>query len=115
MRPKSPKWLEDAVEACGHIAQWTDGLSLADYEGSHLLRSAVERQFEIVGGALLRLERADPETAARIPDYRKIIGFRNRIAHGYDEIDHGQVWEVVRVFLPPSNARIEELLREASS
>lgn len=114
MRPKSPKWLEDAADAAARIAQWTASSTLADYERDHLLRSAVERNFEIVGEALLRIERHDPATAARIPDYRKIIGFRNRIAHGYDDLDHTQVWEVVHDILPGLRASVSALLAEAA-
>jgi len=113
MRPTSPKWLEDFADASARIAEWTDGLSLEDYRRDAFLRAAVERQFEIVGEALLRLERADPETAARITQDRKITGFRNRIAHGYDAIDHGQVWDVFQGPLAALRAEVVALLAEA--
>lgn len=113
MQPMSPKWLEDAAEACARVAAWTAGLALADYAGNALVRSAVERQFEIIGEALLRLERDDPDTAGRLSQYRKIIGFRNRIAHGYDVIDHGQVWAIVQGPLPLLRREVDALLGEA--
>jgi uncharacterized protein with HEPN domain len=46
------------------------------------VRAAVERKFEVVGEALGQLARLDPELAARIPDYRRIIAFRNILIHG---------------------------------
>ena len=113
MHPKSPKWLEDIATSGGRIAEWTASVTLAAYEGDDLLRAAVERNFEIIGEALLRLERVDPETAARITDHRKIIGFRNRLAHGYDDTDHQQVWEAVHHFLPVLKAEVDQLLHEA--
>lgn len=113
MHPKSPKWLDDIALASAHITDWTDGLTLADYEADDLLRSAVERNFEIVGEAMLRVERTAPATAARVSGYRKIIGFRNRIAHRYDEIDHAQVWDVIQHLLPVSRAEVDQLLQEA--
>ncbi|MFC3104613.1 HepT-like ribonuclease domain-containing protein [Salinisphaera aquimarina] len=42
-----------------------------------MLRSAVERQFEIIGEALNQLGKLDPATQARVRNFRNIIGFRN--------------------------------------
>jgi uncharacterized protein with HEPN domain len=112
MHPKSPKSFEDIATACANIVTWTADSSLADYEADVFLRSAVERNFEIIGEALLRLERTDPATANRISDYRKIIGFRNRLAHGYNDIDNQQVWEIAREFLPVLRSEVEALLNE---
>jgi hypothetical protein len=63
MHPKSPKWLEDIADACAFILDQTAGRSLTDYENDLLVRSAVERQCEIIGEALLRIGRTDPATA----------------------------------------------------
>ena len=68
--PKSLLW--DAREAANVIASITAGKSFADFDGDVVLRSAVERQFEIVGEALARLARLDPAIAAKIPDLRGI-------------------------------------------
>lgn len=65
-----------------------------------MLRSAVERQFEILGEAIRRLETLNPNLAARISEHRRIIAFRNIIAHGYDGLDDDIVWQVVVEKLP---------------
>ena len=115
MHPKSPRWLEDIALACANIAEWTTRECADDYETNTLVRSAVGRNFEIIGEALVRLERADPEIVARITDYRRIIGFRNRLAHGYDDIDHGQVWKIISDFLPILRGEIEILVTQADA
>jgi len=46
-----------------------------------MLRSAVERQFEIVGEALNQLRQTDKATAAHIPDLPKAVGLRNVLIH----------------------------------
>jgi len=66
--PEVRKYLFDIAEACSLVASFTSGRSFEDYTGDPMLRSAVERQFEIVGealGALLCLAR---ELALRISD-----------------------------------------------
>ena len=66
-----------------------------------MLRSAVERQFEIIDEALNQPRRNDPAPAVRIPERGRIVGFRNLLIHGYDEIDSEDVWRIVEVDLPP--------------
>lgn len=59
-----------------------------------MLRSAVERQFEIIGEALNRLARVDAGVAGRIDDLPRVVAFRNVLIHGYATIDDVIVWEV---------------------
>jgi uncharacterized protein with HEPN domain len=112
MDPKSPKLLDDIIEACAFVGEATADTTLTDYARNRLLRYAIERNFEIIGEALLRLERTDPATAARISDYRSIIGLRNRLVHGYDSINDARVWEIVQDYLPVLRREVDQLLRE---
>jgi len=82
----------DAVEACQKIQAFTRGHTLETYQADCLYRSAVERQFEILGEALNRVDEADPSFRDYLPDMGKIIGMRNRIAHGYDYVQDEVVW-----------------------
>jgi uncharacterized protein with HEPN domain len=90
-------------------------LTLADDETDRLLRRAAERSFEIVGEALVRIERDDPATAERISNHRKIIGLRNRLAPGYGKTDHALMWEFIEVFLPRLRLETMALLAEADA
>jgi uncharacterized protein with HEPN domain len=90
--PKSLLW--DAREAAGVIAAVTAGKSFADFDRDIVLRSAVERQFDI-GEALAQLARIDAATAQKVPDLRQIIAFRNVLIHGYATVDPARVWRVI--------------------
>lgn len=74
-------YLYDIAEAGQLIATFTADKPFTDYERDAMLRSAVERQFEIIGEALTRLARLDQALAERITEYRRIIAFRNILAH----------------------------------
>jgi uncharacterized protein with HEPN domain len=78
--PKSLLW--DAREAAEVIAAVTAGKSFADFERDIVLRSAVERQFEIIGEALGQLARINAAMARKVPKLRHIIAFRNVLIHG---------------------------------
>jgi uncharacterized protein with HEPN domain/predicted nucleotidyltransferase len=106
--PKSLLW--DARDAAKAIADMTAGKSFSDFDSDLVLRSAVERQFEILGEALAQLARLDPTLAARIPDLRQIVAFRNVLIHRYARIDRARVWRAVEDDLPPLRAILKDLL-----
>jgi uncharacterized protein with HEPN domain len=110
MHADSRKLLWDAQRAAGRVARFTTGKSFADYANDDLLRSAVERQLEIVGEALNRLRHIDPATAATIEDIDRIVGFRNIVVHGYATLDDRIVWGIVESHLQPLRDRIEALI-----
>ena len=63
-------------KACDLIHAFTSGKTLADYQKDPLLRSGVERQFEIVGEALNQAIQNDPSLAELISNSSRIISFR---------------------------------------
>lgn len=60
------KTLEDIRDAASFILSVTEGKELPDYTRERLIRQAVERNFEVIGEAIGRLAREDPETASAI-------------------------------------------------
>lgn len=116
MRPeRTPKTLEDIEDAASFILQAIAGKRLVDYSENRLLKQAVERNFEIIGEAMGRLSREDPDTAARIGEYERIIAFRNVLIHGYDLVDDELVWDTIHSKLPVLAREIKELRKEYSA
>jgi uncharacterized protein with HEPN domain len=92
--------LWDARRAAERITRFTAGRDYAGYLEDDLLRSAVERQFEIIGEAFANLRRLDAALAAQLPELSQIIAFRNVLIHGYASIDDRTVWDTVEQDLP---------------
>ena len=112
MRRDARAHLADVLEAGRQITRITADLDLESYRADDVRRWAVERQFEIMGEALSRLTRTNPDLAAGISDIGTIIGFRNVLAHGYDIVDHEVVWRTITDELPALVAEASRLLDE---
>lgn len=110
MRLESAKYLHDVSVACDRLARFCAGRSFADYGKDEMLRAAVERQFTVIGEALSRLSKVDPDVAAGIPDCARIVAFRNILIHGYAFVDDRIVWGVVESDLVPLRAAVRRLL-----
>ena len=65
----------------------------------------------ILGEALRRLQRLDESLAAQITEHRRIIAFRNIIAHGYDGLDDDIVWQIITEKLGVLQANADALLQ----
>jgi len=110
MRPESRKFLFDIQAAARQLGTFKEGKSFTDYAADPMLRSAVERQFEIIGEALSQLAKIDQEAANRISNWRRIVDFRNVLAHGYSVVDDQLVWDVLQSKLPTLATEVSALL-----
>jgi uncharacterized protein with HEPN domain len=71
-------------------------------------RKAVERNIEIIGEAMDRILKIDPNI--QITDSRKIVDTRNRIIHGYDVVSDDVIWLIVNKSLPILEQEVKKLL-----
>lgn len=102
--------LADVLAAAQAIRGFVEGESLETYVADLKLRSAVERQFEIIGEALNQGRLADAALIDRIAHARSIIGFRNQLIHGYALVDDEIVWGNVEL-LPELERDVRRALR----
>jgi uncharacterized protein with HEPN domain len=109
--PREPKaYLHEMCQAAALIADFTEGLDFDAYAADAKVRSAVERQFEIIGEALSQRAKLDPATASRISEHRRIIAFRSILVHGYAGVDDMLVWDTVVTRLAGLQREVDELL-----
>ena len=104
--------LADVARAGADIQSFTEGMECATYLRDGMTQAAVERKFEIIGEALNRLHHAHPELAERIVDLRRIIDFRNLLAHGYHRVAPENVWDYALNDLPDLLRIVKALLAE---
>ncbi|MCI5221665.1 MAG: DUF86 domain-containing protein [Candidatus Electrothrix sp. AR4] len=78
------------------------------YQSNKMLRRAVEREFEIIGEAMGRIEKSFPDI--QISSKRQIISMRNRVIHGYDKIDNEIIWGTIVRHLPILKEEVRQLL-----
>ena len=112
MPHKPAKLLQDILTAGAAIQSFVESKTLEDYRQSLLLRSAVERQFEIIGEAMRRLGQLDRQIQESLPHHARIIAFRNIIAHGYDVLNPEIVWQIIHHDLPALLERAQQTLAE---
>jgi uncharacterized protein with HEPN domain len=110
--PRALLW--DARTSGNAIERFLSGKDFDDFLADEMLRSAVERQFEILGEALAQLSKVDPQIAEQIPDARNAIGFRNVLIHGYAKVDSAIVWQAATQSLPNLLSAVDALLKEVS-
>jgi predicted nucleotidyltransferase/uncharacterized protein with HEPN domain len=103
----------DIQQVGAMIAQSSAGRSFGDYLGDAMLRSAVERRFEIIGEALTQLTRLDTALAARISEDRRISAFRHVLRHGCATVNDRRVRGVVETKLAVLRRQVDRLLDES--
>jgi uncharacterized protein with HEPN domain len=110
MPPDTLGVLEDILEAAQYIVDDTVGMTFEEFERDRRSRQLVERNFTIIGEAMNRLRRHDVQIAEQFTSYRKIVGFRNSLIHGYDTIDYSIVLAANQDALPVLRAEVESIL-----
>jgi len=112
MQLEAKKFLYDIKQAADLLSEFVRDKTIDDYLEETMLRSAVERQFEIIGEALSRLAKINKDIAEQITRYQRIIAFRNILIHGYAQVDDHVVWDVLKENLPTLKNEVAKLLKE---
>ena len=105
------KLLKDILICIDNVNSYT-GLNkvFSEYNTDFLLQDAVERNLITIGEAMNLLLKNTPDII--IINARKIVNTRNRLTHGYDEIDSTQIWNIIINYLPTLKIELEKLLEE---
>jgi uncharacterized protein with HEPN domain len=111
MKNKTKKLLFDILTAINNIDNYIgQNRYFKDYDNNPMLQDAVERNLEIIGEAMNKLLTTDSRIT--ISNSRRIVDARNKIIHGYDEIENAQIWGIIINQLPILKKEVELLLDE---
>jgi uncharacterized protein with HEPN domain len=111
MDDKVLKYLSDILAAINRINDFIGSpKEFEKYQKSVMLRQAVERNIEIIGEALNSALKINP--SLEISNARKIVDTRNRIIHGYDEVEDVVIWSIVIKHLPILHAEIKKIINQ---
>ena len=106
------KWLYDVKLAIDEIdsyfIQTTKTFEI--YKNDIKLKRAIERNLEIIGEAMNRILKEDPQF--QIENAKRIIGLRNQIIHGYDTVSDENIWGILVNHLPKLKGEIQELIKQ---
>lgn len=110
MRRSATAILADALAATESIESIVSGATRDEYLATRMLRSAVEREFLIVGEALNTLDSITDDARDRVTHLGRIVGMRNRLAHAYDLIDDAMIWSIACDAIPALRRELQEWL-----
>nr|ACY24678.1 protein of unknown function [uncultured organism] len=97
-----PDYLDHMRQAIADAQSFTDGMAQADFVQDKRTQQAVVMSLIVLGEAATKVMDQHPafaEQHAQIP-WRSMRGMRNRIAHGYFDINLDVVWDTVQTALP---------------
>src|SRR2546426_11746013 len=81
------------------VVELVRGRSRSDLDSDRLPALALVRLLEIIGEAAGRVPADEQTRIAGIP-WASIVALRDRLIHGYDDVDHDIVWQIVTTDVP---------------
>lgn len=110
MKREIKKYLYDILTSINAVNEYLgEKRNFFEYQNNKLLRRGVEREIEIMGEAMNRALRLDPNL--KIENARQIVDTRNWVIHGYDKVDDVVIWGIVSKHLPNLKKEIEDYLK----
>jgi uncharacterized protein with HEPN domain len=109
MRNEFLDFVEDILDGMNKAEELLEGVIYSQFESDFRINFAVVRALEIIGEATKRLPE---ELRQRYPDipWKGMAGMRDRIIHGYDNVDLQIVWDVVKRDIPEIKPKIDRIL-----
>ena len=103
-------FLRDMAGECDGIAAYVGRATLAEFIADRKTYDAVTWQLFVIGEAARHVDdefrNAHPEIA-----WRRIIGLRNVLGHGYWVIDNETLWEVVQARIPELRSQLAAVIK----
>ena len=99
------------IDAAETVASFIAGRVRDDLDRDRLLLFGVVHAIEVIGEAAVKVSEETRAAAPGVP-WNAIVGMRNRLAHGYFDIDTGIVWQTAISEVPEILAPLRALIGE---
>ena len=100
---------EDIVDNIERIRQYTRGISEEDFYADPMRRDAVERCFQRISEAAVKLGEQAEEDAPDLP-WADIRGLGNFLRHQYDQVDSRLIWTMIEKNIDPLDQAVRHVL-----
>lgn len=104
-------YIRHMLDFSRQAVEFTRGSKRTDLDTNTMLALAVTRLIELIGEAARKISADLRNRHAEIP-WPQIIGTRDRLAHGYIEVDNDIIWRIVADNLPALISQLEKLLSD---
>ena len=102
-------YLLDMLLAARDASRFMAGLTFADFERDRMAQLAILKAVELIGEAASQISDDAREAHPEIP-WSNIVGMRNRLLHGYFDVNLERVWETVQQDVPRLIRQLELLV-----
>ena len=99
--------LENAEEAISLIK----GKTRDELKNERLLELALIRLVEVIGEAAAKISHDEYDNYSTIP-WSQVVGMRNRLIHGYEEVDLNILWDTIELDLPVLVEELKKILNK---
>ncbi len=104
-------YLHDIVEAAEHIAAYLTGVDYETFSTQSMIQDGVTFRLEVIGEACRGLSKTFRLQHPEVP-WEAMIGMRNRLIHGYFDVDVRVVYDTATIDVPQLLALVREWLRQ---
>ena len=106
-----PYYLRDILEAMEAVESFVAGMDFNAYMEDFKTRSAVVRQFEIMGEAAKMVPEAIRNDYPGVA-WKNMAGMRNRLVHAYFRVDYALVWDTIKTIVPAEKFVVKRIIQQ---
>lgn len=103
--------LQHMLDAALEVMEFAQGCTRESLHSSKLLSRAILRDLEVIGEAASRVSAESQALVPGIP-WAAVVAMRNRLIHGYFDIDLDRVWDTVTLDLPNLITQLRRVLKQ---
>lgn len=111
MKKKDIVYILHIRDAIDLILEYTKDLNRKDFNSKQVIQDAVIRRIAIIGEAVKNISMNFREKYSEIA-WKKIAGMRDKVIHGYFNVDIDRVWTVIIKDIPVLKREIEEIINK---